>query len=182
MEHSKLRTDRIRKHYHLGLSEPELNSLIAVRNMFVQYANTSEKITSDEDGDGEVLAHTFNGFGGFAMNNGCDIEQVEGFIKEKEYNCGTKACIAGWMKIHEKGLLVDNSEGPLVLSSKTQGEIDSFVMEFDYKYEDLPAAKLFFPHILNSREWDDITLDQAIQAIDNFLYTGDPEWTEVIHS
>lgn len=180
MNHFDIDNNRVWPHYRLGLSAPELNSLIAIRNMFVEHAKTSEIIKEDDDGEGDTIAHTFNGFGGFAMNHGCSIEQTEGFIEQKEYNCNTKACIAGWMKIHEKGLL-DNQEGLVIVSQDLQGEIDEFVKEFDYKYEDLPANKLFFPHILNSREWDDITLDQAIRAIDNFLYSGDPDWGNVYY-
>lgn len=69
-------------------------------------------------------------------------------------NCGTAACIGGWMAKEMRKSAFDcvmNAEGSL--------------------------KKLFFPQI-NYDRWDDITPKQAVTAINNFLKTGNPKWRE----
>lgn len=42
-----------------------------------------------------------------------------------------------------------------------------------------PIGKLFFPQ-LPPPMWNDITHEQAIQAIDNFLENGNPRWATIM--
>lgn len=68
--------------------------------------------------------------------------------------CGTVACIGGWM-----GLKLGMDE------RKARDFVDNPRLE-----------KLFYPYGIMS--WGQITPSQAVRAIDNFLATGDPNWSQ----
>jgi len=91
-------------------------------------------------------------------------------------DCGTIACIGGWMAITMLGLA---REKPVSYENQTQ------VFDFVTDYGDgelLPSSPslmgLFYPPGAREDEewWDFITPAYAVEAIDNFLRDGDPRW------
>lgn len=80
----------------------------------------------------------------------------------EKWECGTVACIGGWAYIISK---VDNRV--------------SRANRYVWRNEVGPLAPLYFPHVIGS-DWTGITVDIAVQAIKNFLNTGDPKWTELV--
>lgn len=91
----------------------------------------------------------------FNMNHGC-------FLKSELYHnvnlCGTVYCIGGFVALHH---------------GMNQKEANRYVM-----LSCSPALKvLYFPYF-NSK-WTDITRDHAVQAVENFLKSGDPKWYDL---
>lgn len=107
-----------------------------------------------------------------------DVEEVDlpddedsPLVKARKFNmnytgiqasCGTVACIGGWMK-----------------TVMTPDAIPSEMRDYVYGYRHHVIGKLFFPK-LEIDDYDRITPEQSVQAIDNFLATGDPRWSEVV--
>lgn len=72
--------------------------------------------------------------------------------------CGTVACIGGWMA-PELGINVERDIEAYVNNGGLDGKL----------------TDLFFPDI----DWENITPHEAVDAIDNFLASGDPDWKGV---
>lgn len=83
--------------------------------------------------------------------------------------CGTIGCIGGHMA--------------LILGWRSPYESDAHrgASYHAYMYVDHGRSKalydLFYPHPLH--EWEQITPEMAVEAIDNFLEYGDPKWVKV---
>ena len=71
-------------------------------------------------------------------------------------DCKTVRCIGGWMAHY---MAIPNVTG---------------YVNFQNELHDL-----FYPDDV-SVDWDDITPAQAVLAIDNFLDTGEPEWSTIL--
>lgn len=88
------------------------------------------------------------------------------------HSCGSIACIGGWMRINmalDRGLI----ESPLSwIGTK-------LAQDYVYSKETTPIGRLFFPSEIRADSWWDITPEQAVQAIDNFLETGKPRWAKI---
>lgn len=74
-----------------------------------------------------------------------------------EGGCGTARCIGGTMDwlLGEDSYLFDHPSDALI-------------------------SKLFLPDELKGFQWEDLTNDHAVAAIDNFLYYGKPKWKQVV--
>lgn len=77
-------------------------------------------------------------------------------IKE---GCGTVGCIGGHMAL---------------IMGYSNSEADNYVTNSQYSR---PIGKLFYPDSLEN--WEGITPDMGVAAIDNFLKDGNPRWTDV---
>lgn len=84
---------------------------------------------------------------------------------EKE-GCGTVACIGGWMAV---AMGMDNMAANAYVGKHEP---------WSGRSSDRPIARLFFPPW--SSTYENITTEQAVQAIDNFLKEGSPCWADVI--
>lgn len=132
-------TTKMKDHHTLKITFAEWLALIGVRN-----AMASGGITHDANGQSSVVPneHTFN------MN-----------CTGKVYNCGSVACIGGYMA--------------MAMGVGGADEIS------DYVYGRERLRTLFFPskcgHI-----YEKITPKHAIKAIDNFLTSGAPKWRDVL--
>jgi hypothetical protein len=85
-----------------------------------------------------------------------------------EYECGTAFCIGGFMKL---AML----RKPFDAVTLTDDEVTGIR---NYVYQSFGGLReLFFPPELVS--YRSITQAQALQAIENFLTTGDPSWDAI---
>lgn len=83
-----------------------------------------------------------------------------------EYQCGTVACIGGYAWLHEN-------------PGDFKGA-DRYVDQ--YGDECVPVGgidDLYYPWRV-ARDWSKITPAQAAEAIENYLETGEPYWTDVL--
>lgn len=71
-----------------------------------------------------------------------------------DLGCGTVGCIAGWMAI-EMSLNPDR---------------------YASRHRSNALCPLFYPQTILINQWADISVAQAVQAIDHFLETGRPNW------
>lgn len=87
--------------------------------------------------------------------------------------CGTVACIGGHM-----ALIMDVADKEIKYANKAS------INETAWRYVGEKASrallKLFYPHPLTS--WEFITRECAIEAIDNFLNTGNPQWARAAYN
>ncbi|MEH2517408.1 hypothetical protein V1279_002981 [Bradyrhizobium sp. AZCC 1610] len=140
----------------LGITYPEYKALIEIRELFAN---------NKFDHDQHVDMTSGNGF-----NMNCIVSEGE---------CGTTACIGGWMF--------------LAMERDRTLPVGCFrAFQYVQSYRSAALGPLFFPFC--NREMRDL-LDQhgqnydfpfelvtpamALQAIDNFLTTGNPNWPEV---
>ena len=72
-------------------------------------------------------------------------------------DCGSVRCIGGWMAHYMS--IPDASR---------------------YVSRHAELHDLFYPGSDIDVDWDDITPAQAVQAIDNFITTGEPEWSTIL--
>jgi len=180
MEHKALVFENILPASELELTPSERASLIEVRDIFVANAKAAQYYKADISGaeDGDLMnGHKFDGFGLFNMSHGlerADPKELKAYDETTpEYSCGTSACIAGWMKLQERGKIAEGNR--TIVTAKQQDEIDSWVMDKQYNKT---LASLFFPY--NVKDWNKINLNHAIVAIDSFLYTGRADWSAAI--
>lgn len=140
----------------LGITESEYDALILVRDLL---ANGSiEHRGRYLPGEPEQVY--------FNMNY--TKAKIIADEEQKNIDCGSVACIAGWMSIVNPQIRID------------------ILTELSH-----PLNKLFFPNELSDygddgcflieSSWGHITVAQAVQAIDNVLNTGKPNWREVVH-
>lgn len=75
--------------------------------------------------------------------------------------CGTAGCIGGWVSHYGR---LNNEEHEEFWGRHIQ--------------DGSPFAQLFYP--LGIEDWTDIAPRTAVRAINNFLYTGKPDWAEAM--
>ena len=85
------------------------------------------------------------------------------------HNCGAVCCIGGWMAVVMHGEL-DNFDFY---------KIECGVIDYVVDKRSQSLSKLFYPTPVDI-EWSEITPSQAIRAIDNFMNTGDPDWSSIV--
>lgn len=81
-------------------------------------------------------------------------------------SCGTVACIGGWMQVIMQG----KTSNPVEVDSRLQNNYVHFGGSTG------SLKELFFPPC---GVMDTVTTEQAVEAIDNFLTTGSPDWWSV---
>lgn len=82
-----------------------------------------------------------------------------------EGKCGTVGCIGGWMAINQGFNEIETNH--------YVDMIDGSLKKLFYPPEDRDESDVYVPY-------NDITPEQAVQAINNFLYDGDPNWELVL--
>lgn len=99
------------------------------------------------------------------------------FFFDGEQDCGTVCCIGGWMQVLMGLGNVKTRQKSLLQHPLTDVQ---FYLRAKLKCgEDSSALDPLFYPIVKDIAWDQISKTQAIQAIDNFLETGDPKWPEI---
>jgi len=183
----------------LGLSQEEYNALLKVRALLdstpterkeVLFGNEHERRWTEElkndpnnlDAvsyyvDEEELS-VLDGFGGFNMQYQCRAESVP---DSRYYDCGTTACIAGWMGVFmwDKPPVIGEKH---IVSAENQERITNFVNDFDKdrgtrRYA--AVCELFYPSAVSS--YSRITPQHAVQAIDSILETGEVNWRHIMY-
>lgn len=184
----------------LGLSQEEYSALLKVRAMLdstpterkyvlfgTEYGRRrAEEIKDDPNSyddassyvDDEELS-VLDGFGGFNMGHQCRAESVPDI---GYYDCGTTACIAGWMGIFmwDKPPVIGKKH---IVSYANQERITDFVNDFDKmrgSRGNTPVGELFYPSIVD--DWQSITPQHAVQAIDSILETGTVDWHRIVYA
>lgn len=106
---------------------------------------------------------------GFLVGDGSDtkVDRFNMNFWRTEASCGTVACIGGTAEV-VAGL-------PMFSLSSVAEDMGG----------DSGLYHLFYPHELdrgewNADSWDKITTKHAIKALQNYLTSGDPKWTEVM--
>jgi hypothetical protein len=89
--------------------------------------------------------------------------------------CGTVACIGGWMSIIMQRVQ-PTAKGFYKLTNEQELISHSYVSKKDHTRD--PIRELFYPGPIDSDYWGQITTRMAVDAIENFLTTGDPNWEE----
>lgn len=134
----------------LGLSFAEYGALLGVRAMLSSHVI---KHQAGPKKDGEIY---------FDMNHWsqqrCSVNEV---------HCGTAACIGGSME-----LILGGSNNDLTDVART-----ALYALFFPDHSDTATLKQLS---MLSNDWAKITTKQAIEAIDNFLYTGHARWERVL--
>jgi hypothetical protein len=93
--------------------------------------------------------------GGYLLDDnyvGGNVKEI-GAFNMKLWNCGTAQCIGGACE--------------LLMGKHVEEHVFS-----------VSLYPLFYPWQV--RDWNDITADKAVRAIDNFLMTGEPKWDEIM--
>jgi len=98
--------------------------------------------------------------GGFDMSDACGFS-----------DCGTVACIGGWVSISIQGFAVEAELIPYAIRSSAS----------QYVWEGYSKAldQLYYPREVYV-DWETITASEAATAIANFLTSGDPSWDFVV--
>ena len=114
-------------------------------------------------------------------------------VRAGQYECGTVACIGGWLSLHLQG--VDISQRLVSLTPKQVDTSDKYVNAFgqaENREGHEPGARagealsiLFYPPEQDRKgntilDMETVTPAQAAKAIRNFLESGDPKWAEVV--
>ena len=81
-------------------------------------------------------------------------------------DCGTVACIAGWICYNKFG---SDASGNILDRAANYLNIDSY-----------QAEKLFTPHHLMTSSWDNITPDIAVACLRDFAETGEVNWEKFV--
>ncbi|MCP1757772.1 hypothetical protein [Bradyrhizobium elkanii] len=141
----------------LQIREAELKAALEIRELFAQGVLQHDRELSVDRPDG------------FNMN-----------IVSDETECGTTCCIGGWMfRAMER-----DRTAPCATAA-----------EYVQRASSRALYPLFFPlqdqrrqwmvdtdgHTYDGPEYIDIAPSQALEAMDNFLATGDPNWPRVLH-
>lgn len=148
---------KVLDHQKLGLSFNEWLALIGVRVMLDCGA-----IDHARDANGALSAAAFLALhpGAHAFNMG---------IAAAAAGCGTVACIGGYM-------------GAMMFDRVAAAERYVYQNDPDNNIGEEKLGHLFYPLSGHRRDcaYEDITAAQAVQAIDNFLSTGKPNWEKVL--
>lgn len=114
----------------------------------------------------------------FAFNMGVSGKTTPG--------CGTVACIGGWVYVLENWIKDPKTR---IYSPPPGSKIEDEELrqaEFVTCPGNDALKSLFFPpdyvdhHSIEWVEWAEITAKMAVEAIDNYLNTGDPDWRSVL--
>jgi len=157
-------------HRQLGITKQEYDALIEVKKLLA----LEEVIFAEDPDEAELPPNRFN----MAF-------EVTISDNKRGYDCGTTCCIGGWMKLHMDGPLVKDEYGRVLVEN--QYAVKKYVQA-----ERSPALHpLFYPMQASLHTWiegysshdvdyEPITAAHAVQAIDNFLKSGDPDWTSIL--
>jgi hypothetical protein len=98
-------------------------------------------------------------------------------VPAENYDCGSVACIGGWTKAVMDG-------GELTNEYFARFDVKTAADEYVRIYRSESLDPLFYPNRNDGWiiKYDEITIPMAVEAIDNFLESGDPKWTEVTTS
>jgi len=105
---------------------------------------------------------------------------ISGKIKRREFNmetfynphrCGTAACIGGWMALYS--YMEDRD-----LKKKDLNNIKQCLVEDRVPHRTI-FHNLYYPYALDFFNWEKITRDMAVMAIDNFLAGDEDPWAAV---
>lgn len=137
-------------HERLGLTFQEYAALLAVRQLLVS-------------GDIKLT------YSNKPCDNGHYFNMAEPLIKGDEPNteCGSVGCIGGYMAF---------------VMGMHYGDVMDFVNAHTKDEEGHQARlirDLFFPPDDGQFSWNDLTPEMAVEAIDNFIKTGTPQWTSI---
>ena len=143
----------------LNLTDQEYAALLSTREKLA-----SGSIPKDEVGLRKSIPLTFN------MAQYC----------HPRYQCGSAMCIGGFMKL-EMMNIKPLENGFYNITQAREEAIADYVMDSKNPKTD-PIYALFFPEDDKSfvYDYDDITVEQAVKAIDNFLETGYPDWVKIV--
>lgn len=153
-------------HRQLGITEQEYGALFKVREML-----KAEEILYDADGEGDIAANMFN--------------MAFEVVVRDEYDCGTTCCIGGWMHLHMNGGLRYDENGRAIVE-------DAYaVRRYVNNGKSSALHPLFYPMQSASGMWEPgyagysvdyvpITAAHAVEAIENFLKTGDANWKGIL--
>lgn len=140
----------------LGITSEERDALLWV------YKNLKE----------EKLVHVTDYEG--APRNQCTFNMATPLSRAEE-DCGTAACIGGWMSIRmamKNGTITDPEKIPDTVGDS----IDKYV--YARENENMTMADLFYPP--GYIGYESIEIQEAAKAIENFLTTGKASWETVI--
>lgn len=95
-------------------------------------------------------------------------------LGHKRYECGSVACVGGWVWVHMNLDKVVQSGGPEFGFYEVTEWQASNAHDYVYNPTSGRLSDLYFPpsHI----NYESITAEQAVEAIDNFLRSGEPDW------
>ena len=142
---------------HPFISDDELSSaLVQVRDMFVH------QLIDNADSDlwgGDAVGRGFN------INATCNGSE-----------CGTVACIGGWAWLLARAKPLPAH--PSAYDPCDLARAAEFVRATDCTsgYVDIELHRLFYPP---TESWLWITTSHAVQAIDNYLATGNADWARI---
>lgn len=175
----------------LGIKQAEYNALITVRDMLDRHAAESEALFAGIDARWSALpnaanGHTINGLGVFNMSLPMVLPDADTIASMEDYgikiksswHCGTVGCIGGWASLVMQDVITDNEHGPVNVDMYAANEASYFVRKHDERGS--PLHELFYPYVIRASRWRDITPRIAVQAIDNFMTNGDPDWVSLL--
>lgn len=89
-------------------------------------------------------------------------------------HCGSAGCIGGWM-------------AHTMLKNTSNRMISNYVVKYTTAVEGPKASRALLPLFYPDDEedhgvWAQITTEDAVVAIDNFLATGEPKWNAIIEA
>lgn len=103
------------------------------------------------------------------------------------YSCGTTACIGGWMHVFQQDKVeIDPVTGRYLVdddraaSDYVENGCSSALIALFYPLQEGHAGNWVGPGNPSSLAYKDITPAAALDAIDNFLATGHPNWIDVL--
>lgn len=168
----------------LKLTQPEFDALIKVRDLLraevIHHDKHDAEITFDREVD----------------DTGRDVPLFNMATAAATYECGSVACIGGNMSLIMQGVRLTSER--IGLTFEQANIADSYVFSHRPSTIGLPSSNsrkrhrgltaLFYPRELGTMsednvdtvsDWERITPAAAVDAIDNFLETGDPKWEDV---
>ncbi|MHC2552415.1 hypothetical protein [Bradyrhizobium elkanii] len=141
----------------LGIRDAELKAALEIRDLFAKGVFQHDRDLSVDKPDG------------FNMNTVSD-----------ETECGTTCCIGGWM-FH--AMERDRTAPCATAGEYVQKAHSTRLYPLFYPLQDMRRQWMIDTdgHAYDGPEYIDIAPSQALEAMDNFLATGDPNWPRVLH-
>ncbi|BAR61902.1 hypothetical protein NK6_8755 [Bradyrhizobium diazoefficiens] len=141
----------------LNIREAELKAALEIRELFANGVITHDR---------EVNADQTNGFNMNTIDN--------------ETDCGTTCCIGGWMF---RAMERDRTAPCATAAGYVTRHASPRLIPLFFPLQDMGGQWIVDT---NGRSYDgpeyiDIAPSQALEAMDNFLATGDPNWPRVLH-
>jgi hypothetical protein len=143
----------------LKMSQEELDALLKVREMLA-----NGQIEHRDTYAGKLPA--------------CGLDMS---VPQEKHRCGTAMCIGGWVKTFMLGVKPD-AKGVYHLTDREGHEVAKYVHRHCDDPDDegyVPLCTLYYPQD-TGWDWEDLKPIHGIQAIDNFLATGDADWASVV--